>query len=97
MSLGLILNELINNSVKHAFKGDAKKIICLNLISLEQGKFQLTVCDYGSGYKDELFDHSDDTLGLVLVKDIVQQIDGKISKRPFKEEKGTHYIIEFSL
>lgn len=97
MSLGLILNELINNSVKHAFIEGDTKTICLKLHSPKKGHHKLEVCDYGIGYPDELFDQTQDNLGLALVKDIAQQLDGKISKKPFSEEKGTHYTIEFSI
>ena len=97
MSLGLIPNELINDSIKHAFKGKSNKTICINLESKKKGYYKLIVCDYGIGFKDEMFEDSRETLGLALVKDIAQQLDGTIKKTPFEEEKGTHYSIIFSI
>ncbi len=65
---GLILNELISNSFKHAFV-DTKGTITIKL-SKEEKLYKLNVCDNGIGYKEsEIFN----TLGLTLLNTLAKE------------------------
>jgi PAS domain S-box-containing protein len=46
---GLIINELISNSFKHAFPGDRKGNICVQLKKLEEDTIELVISDNGIG------------------------------------------------
>ena len=71
---GLILNELITNSFKYAFKNKTGEI-CVRLYKQEQYNI-LEVEDNGVGYEQ---DHKKNTLGVVLVNTLVkEQLDGEI-------------------
>jgi two-component sensor histidine kinase len=73
--IGLIVNELISNSIKHAFAKKGGEII----ISLKQldDNYVLKISDNGDGYKDSMT--AKETLGLKLVDSLVSnQLDGKI-------------------
>ena len=72
---GLIINELVSNSLKYAFpEGQSGKIY----ISLAQGTggYELTVGDDGKGLSQGFDFHTSPTLGLLLVNTLVEQLDG---------------------
>lgn len=88
--LGLIINELINNAYKHAFKERKKGIIELNLQHLNDTDYQLEINDNGIGFFNN--QTSKTTLGLELVKQLVIQIKGTLD---VKNNLGTQYKIQF--
>lgn len=90
--LGLIVNELITNSLKYAFP-DGKGEIILN-VCLVGDYYHLTVADNGIGLPDDFQLDRTETLGLQLVNRLVGQIDGVIE---LGEGKGTEFIIKFPL
>lgn len=86
---GLILNELLTNCYKHAFTGRESGIIDIRLIK-EDGTIRLSVKDNGLGLK-EGYDQTD-SLGMVVIQSLSEQLDGKYS---FTVDKGTHFQLEF--
>ena len=93
---GLILNELVTNSLKYAFPRKKRgwiKIKCyLEPYSREPGKKQLVleVADNGVGLPANFNLDKITTLGLRLVKNLVQQLEGTIE---VKKTQGTSFII----
>ncbi|MBL7918366.1 MAG: sensor histidine kinase [Bacteroidia bacterium] len=93
--LGLIINELVTNAIKHAFPGARKGIISINLAT--QNNFVLlTVEDNGIGMQEDLKPENSGTLGLQLVYTLVDQIDGKI-KFERLQPNGTRVSINISM
>lgn len=85
--VGLIINELISNSIKHAFIKN-KGTIFISLCQ-EKDEYILSVGDSGQGYDINLVNQ--DNLGLKLVKSlVVKQLDGSIKIN--KEETFKHII-----
>ena len=76
VSIGLILNELIVNSIKHAFCGN-KGNISISM-KKEEGRLILYYSDDGIGIPSGFDLMALDTLGLKLVKTLVDQLEGKI-------------------
>lgn len=91
--LGLIINELITNSIKHAFPGSSQGIISINLRTQNKLVF-LTVEDNGTGIDPVISTDKSGTLGLQLVYTLVDQIDGKI-KFERVQPHGTRVNISF--
>ncbi|MBZ2164633.1 PAS domain S-box protein [Methanobacterium spitsbergense] len=88
--LGLIVNELVTNSVKYAFpKGEG--IITIDLKSL-QNKMELIITDNGIGLPKDIDIDNTNSLGLQLVKSLVNQIEGKIE---LDQTHGTEFKIIF--
>ncbi len=72
--LGLTVNEVVSNAFKHAFGETKKGVVKLKGV-IEEGAFKLTISDNGSGIDPE--SKSDDTLGLLLIHDMIRQLKGK--------------------
>lgn len=73
--LGLILNELITNCYKYAFKGREKGKIAITFHKEDKG-FLLSVADDGVGMPPNLDIKKSRSLGLSLVNGLVMQLDG---------------------
>jgi two-component sensor histidine kinase len=89
--LGLFVNEIITNSLKYGVKNTSDPIIS---ISIHQGgikKYVLSISDNGSGFDPEKINK--DTLGLMLIESLANQLDGKLSLSSGPE--GTAYALEF--
>ena len=89
---GLIISELVTNSLKHAFPDDHKGLISVSLQQDRSNQFVLVVKDSGIGFKEKFDLHKIDTLGLQLVVDLAAQLEGTVD---LKQEKGTEFIIKF--
>ncbi len=75
--LGLIVNELLTNSLKYAFPDDIKGRILIKFYQ-EEGRLNLIVSDNGVGLPDDLIIEETNTLGLKLVKSLAQQLDADL-------------------
>ncbi len=75
---GMIINELVSNSLKHAFPDGKKGEICIDLSSEDDG-FKLIISDNGIGIKGDLNIKDSKTLGFRLINTLVKQIDGNMS------------------
>lgn len=92
ISLALIINELVANSLKYAFPNNRKGQLYISLKQESDTIFILVLKDDGVGYSKEVNNNSG-TLGLRLVNVLVEQLDGTIS---VNNSKGTEYIITLS-
>ena len=82
--LGIIVNELISNSLKHAFRnrrgGEIRIRLCREEMSNEthMSLFSLTISDDGKGIPENIELGKLESLGLQLVNTLVDQLSGKI-------------------
>jgi PAS domain S-box-containing protein len=83
---GLILNELVTNSIKHAFPENQKGKISISVKLHPKGMVELVMKDDGVGVSNIAELQSGKTLGIRLIHSLTDQIGGKIS---FKQQKGT--------
>ncbi len=67
MSCGLIINELVSNSLKHAFPEGRSGEVSVSLRSTGKDKFELVVGDDGVGMPQHLDFRSVETLGMHLI------------------------------
>ncbi|TGL87219.1 response regulator [Leptospira congkakensis] len=77
-SLGIILNELITNSMKHAFNEKTSAVIELKIFR-EGKKLYLEYSDNGVGIPESVSFEDSPGFGLQLIGMLVDQIEGKIS------------------
>lgn len=95
ISLGLIVNEIITNSIKYAFTPEEKAVIYLKLEQNDQYSYQLAIGDNGVGFSKEKSDKPSNSMGLKLIDSLARQIKGEIKKSFNLEENGTHYTLTF--
>ena len=88
---GLIINELISNIIKHAFKEGEKGNIKVKFYK-KSNEYILSVQDDGIGLPSNLDFENTNTLGLKLVNALVDQLAGTVN---INRDNGTHFIIKF--
>lgn len=90
---GLIVNELISNSLKYAFDINSGGIIKI-MLTLEKDAVVLTVGDNGKGIPQDLKIEDSQTLGLQLISSLVEQLEGELS---LDRQNGTIFTIKFKM
>jgi PAS domain S-box-containing protein len=75
---GLVLNELITNSLKHGFTDGRPGTIRVELSRLEGGRLRLAVKDDGVGLPEGFDIATLDSLGLQLVATLADQLDAEL-------------------
>lgn len=90
---GLLINELVSNSLKYAFPDDNKGKINILLKSINETNIILTVSDTGIGIPDTLNWQNSNSLGLRIVHNLTRQLKGNII---LKRNYGTTFDINFS-
>jgi PAS domain S-box-containing protein len=76
---GLIINELISNSLKHAFKDGTGGQISITVTKTGPGDYTMIIADNGPGIPKEIDYQNTTSLGLQLVNNLVTQLEGDIS------------------
>ena len=89
--LALILNELISNSLKHAFPSERKGKINIR-IEEKQGIITIELADNGIGTPANVQINNTKTLGLKIVQALTEQINGSIE---LARNSGTRFILSF--
>lgn len=88
--IGLMLNEMVTNSLKHAFKGKTgtMTIQCKN----ENNEMHMLIKDDGIGF--DYSNYQGKSFGLELIEILVSQLNGKIS---YAYNQGSEYTVIFPL
>lgn len=84
---GLILNELITNSMKHAFLHVESPLIEIKLKNDKAGNVILNFRDNGIGISEEKLGN-EEKLGMMLIRSLVEQLDGQCT---IKNEAGFNF------
>ncbi|HRH69376.1 MAG TPA: histidine kinase dimerization/phosphoacceptor domain -containing protein [Flavobacteriales bacterium] len=91
--LGLLLNELITNSFKHAFGERRTGHIKLAITNVKSGAYDLIYTDDGVGIPLDRMQPNEATLGTSLIESLVDQLNGRMTIEG--GPKGTYYHIRF--
>jgi two-component sensor histidine kinase len=90
----LVVNEILSNAYKHAFKGRKKGNIVISAVQ-ENGRIRITVRDNGIGIPAHFDISRSRSLGLKLIRTLVQhQLKGSLM---INSHQGTEIIVEFPL
>ena len=88
---GLLLNEMVSNSLKHAFPDDRGGEVRVTLEAEGRGAV-LTVADNGVGIKSEVDLNNSPSMGYKLIRSLTAQLRGKLS---FENAPGAKFTIHF--
>jgi two-component sensor histidine kinase len=91
---GLIINELVTNSLKHAFPNGRQGEILVCFRQKDGYNIRLLVSDNGVGFPAGLDFRKTSTLGLMLVTGLTEQLGGTIA---LKNDNGTEFDINLPL
>ena len=95
ITCGLLVNELVSNSLKHAFPGGRTGVLTIALQALDSpGHWRLQVADDGVGLPPDLAQRQSRSLGLQLASDLADQLGGPL-RRP--EGPGTDFQVDFRI
>ncbi|ADZ09345.1 signal transduction histidine kinase [Methanobacterium lacus] len=87
---GLIINELVSNSLKHGFSDFKTGEVNVKLHRIQDGKFSLVISDTGRPFPENINLVNNETLGLELIKNLVNQLDAQLK---FDRDKKEFNII----
>ncbi|MCD4845721.1 MAG: PAS domain S-box protein [Methanosarcinales archaeon] len=94
-SVGLIINELLSNILKHAFNERKQGNVEIVFTESDNGKINMIISDDGIGLQSRFDINTTGTFGLHLVKILVEnQLEGKLE---IIKEQGTTFMIEFEI
>jgi len=91
---GLILNELIINSFKHAFEPGDDGRIAIYMGQENESKVVMQVKDNGKGLPENFAIEEQESLGMKLVQTLSRQLHADLTIR---NEQGTHFTVEFDI
>ena len=91
ISVGLIANELITNSFKHAFFGISEPQLHISFKEIEHD-YILNITDNGIGIKENV---KDSTFGLELIQLLTRQLNGSLLKNN-QNNPGCSFNIKFN-
>ncbi|MEQ8910268.1 MAG: sensor histidine kinase [Vicingaceae bacterium] len=95
--MGLIINEILTNSMKYAFPENQKGKIELRLTYEDDQNVNLIVKDNGVGFNKEVaIEGNSDSIGSKLINIFSQQLEGEVTLTS-SPEKGTTYQIQFPI
>lgn len=90
---GLIRNELLSNSLKHAFPTGRTGEIAMTLQANPEGRYVLMVRDTGVGLPKDVDFHRPQSLGLQLISMLTDQLDGMME---LESREGTTFQLTFT-
>lgn len=91
---GLLINELVSNSLKHAYPNGGPGEITINAVNLRDGSIELIIRDDGVGMPEDLDWNQQTTMGLPLIVSLAEgQLQGKLE---VNLDSGTEIKITFT-
>lgn len=89
---GLIINEIVTNSMKHAFPDTNIGSPTINInLELDKKRTRMTISDNGKGLPKDFDINNTDSLGLDLVCSLVDQLEGNVE---VLSKDGTTFVLE---
>jgi two-component sensor histidine kinase len=92
IAIGLIINEGVTNSIKYAFPKERDGLIDVAMEQTAEG-ISLTIADNGIGMDPAMVDKGSASMGLKLIKGLVDDLNGEVR---FSVAGGAKITIHFS-
>lgn len=94
--LGLIINEMFSNSLKHAFP-TAEGKITVDGLKLDERQHVLVYEDNGIGLPEDYKMEDAESLGMQLILMLTDQLDGKLIMSCSGQKEGTDFGLRYEL
>jgi len=92
--IGLIINEIVSNSLKYAFAGRSSGLIEVIMKKLENNSYSLILRDDGIGIPESVDFKNSKSLGLQLVNNLIEQLEASVET---DRTNGTTFRIIFTI
>ena len=92
VQFGLIVNELMTNSFKHAFKNQNSPLINMHLTKVRDDEIRFVYNDNGVGVPEGFDPKNSNSMGLRLIYDLTDQLNGRVR---ISNQNGAHFQFEF--
>jgi len=92
VTCGLLVNEMVTNSLKHAFHEINQGKIEISLV-VKNDLWYLAVADNGTGMTETTTQKLKDSLGMILIQEFVEQLNGQLA---INSHQGTTFTITFT-
>lgn len=92
IALGLIINEVITNSIKYAFKDTENCIIRLSLSEISENCYKLFISDNGIGIQDIVELKNSNSFGMTLINGLSNTLEGDLA---IKNKNGLSFELVF--
>ncbi|MBN2511005.1 MAG: GAF domain-containing protein [Spirochaetales bacterium] len=92
--LGILISELLSNSIKYAFPETARPEIHMSIQRLDGDKLAVNYGDNGKGYPDNFNPQNTDSLGMTLISILTKQLGGVME---IWNNDGASYRTEFTV
>ncbi|MBD3414119.1 MAG: response regulator [Candidatus Aminicenantes bacterium] len=89
---GLMVSELVSNSIKHAFPSQKRGMISVSFLQENENQYRLKVKDNGIGLPEHIDFKEPASRGLEIIQDITSQLNGTIQ---IHREHGTEVTVSF--
>lgn len=90
--LGLMINEIITNSLKYGLPGETEGTIEIKIQKNKTPYYTLFISDNGKGFPDDINFRDSGSLGILLMHNLALQLKGNIEK---VKGQGTQYMVSF--
>jgi PAS domain S-box-containing protein len=91
--LGLLINEMVTNSIKHGEDEFGNVNIFVVIKKSEEGLVEFTIGDKGINTQKDILNNEGNSLGVLLINSLVEQIDGEIEQ--LNSDVGTTFKLFF--
>ncbi|MCD4653136.1 sensor histidine kinase, partial [bacterium] len=91
--LGLLCNEVLTNSLRHAFPDDRRGEIRIKISMKADDTVELIISDNGIGLPEDVDFKNSDTMGFQLINALIDQIEGTYE---INSEHGMFFRLEFA-
>ncbi|NQZ77343.1 MAG: ATP-binding protein [Ekhidna sp.] len=93
LTFGILVNELITNSIKYAFEGRSENRISIEVRSADNGIIELEYKDNGKGFEEDDLNSEKSGFGQELIHSLVDELNGQ-AELDSNTECGTRYLIK---
>lgn len=91
--IGIIINELVTNSIKYAFLDRDKGKVFISFRE-KDGFLELNYSDNGVGMEKDVLDNQRESFGIDLIKSITEQLEGKINYYKLDDRSGFRILFK---
>ncbi|MBT5419551.1 MAG: histidine kinase, partial [Candidatus Cloacimonetes bacterium] len=89
---GLLINEIVTNSIKHGFNGNKKGEIIINMKEGKDNYFHLEISNNGEGLPDGIDYTNPESTGMELIRILILQLSADAD---LVKENGVLYKLKF--